>query len=231
LRWVPLPGGRGEATGAIAIGTAATSTSTTTIISIETPTGTSTVAKLARATNGSTIRNIVVMRLTVTVEQRIGSVAMRASSRAAELEIARVASGEPVAREELAELAVQEAREALAELAVQEAREALAELAVQEAREALAELAVQEAREALAELVVQVVVPELVLGHQRGLLAVALRTKSVTAVHRRGQVAALAVEDLAEVAETTREPAATEAAAAWEAAVTAVAAVVAVAVE
>jgi hypothetical protein len=76
-------------------------------------------------------------------------------------------------------------------------------------------------------------VPELVLGHQRGLLAVALRTKSVTAVHRRAQLAALAVEDLAEVAETTREPAATEAAAAWEAAVTAVAvaAVVAVAVE
>jgi hypothetical protein len=51
-------------------------------------------------------------------------------------------------------------------------------------------------------------------------------------VHRRGQVAALAVEDLAEGAEITREPAATEAAAAWEAAVTAVAATaVAVAVE
>jgi hypothetical protein len=88
-----------------------------------------------------------------------------------------------------------------------------------------------ELAQVVAELVVQVVVPELVLGHQRGLLAAALRTKSVTAVHRRGQVAALAVEDLAEVAETTREPAATEAAAAWEAAVTAVAAVVAVAVE
>jgi hypothetical protein len=203
------------------------------------------VAKLARATNGSTIRNIVGMRLTVTVEPRIGSVATRASSRAAELEIARVASGEPVAREELAELAVQEAREELGELAVQDAREVLGELvvqevrevlgelAVQEVREVLAELAVQDAREVLGELVVQEVVPELVLGHQRGLLAVALRTKSVTAVHRRAQLAALAVEDLAEVAETTREPAATEAAAAWEAAVTAVAvaAVVAVAVE
>jgi hypothetical protein len=48
--------------------------------------------------------------------------------------------------------------------------------------------------------------------------AVAPRTKSVTAVHRRGLVPLLGAEDLAVAAETTREPAATEAAGAWEAA-------------
>jgi hypothetical protein len=51
----------------------------------------------------------------------------------------------------------------------------------------------------------------------RAQVAVALRTKSVTAAHRRG-LPLLTVEDLAVVAETTREPAATEAARAWEAA-------------
>jgi hypothetical protein len=63
----------------------------------------------------------------------------------------------------------------------------------------------------------------------RAQVAVALRTKSVTAAHRRG-LPLLAVEDLAVVAETTREPAATEAARAWEAAdLVAVVAVAAVA--
>ena len=57
-------------------------------------------------------------------------------------------------------------------------------------------------------------------GHQRARLAVAPRTKSVTAAHRRGPVPLLeAGEDLAEaVAETTREPVAAEAAIAWGAA-------------
>ena len=68
-------------------------------------------------------------------------------------------------------------------------------------------------------------------GHQRARLAVAPRTKSVTAAHRRG-LPLRAAEDLAVVAETTREPAATGEVIAWAAAVTAVAvAAVAVAAE
>jgi hypothetical protein len=62
-----------------------------------------------------------------------------------------------------------------------------------------------------------VVVP--VQGHPRAKLAVlALRIKSVTAAHRRDLVPLLeAAEDLvAAVAETTREPAATEVVIAWE---------------
>ena len=113
---------------------------------------------------------------------------------------------------------------------------ALAELAALVAQEALAELAVPEA---LAGLVVQVVElelnrvegPELVQvavelarGQAAGVperdpVAVPLRTKSVIAAHHRDLVPLLAgAEDLAAaVAETTREPAATEAATAWEA--------------
>jgi hypothetical protein len=62
------------------------------------------------------------------------------------------------------------------------------------------------------------------LAHAR-VAARRLRTKSAIAVHRRGQVRVpKRVEDLAAVAaETTRGPAATEAAAAWVAAVTAAA--------
>jgi hypothetical protein len=63
---------------------------------------------------------------------------------------------------------------------------------------------------------------------ERDLVAVPVRdpvallpkTKSVTAAHHPGQVPRLAaVEDLAAAAETTHEPAATEAATAWAAAV------------
>jgi hypothetical protein len=46
-------------------------------------------------------------------------------------------------------------------------------------------------------------------------VAVALKTKSVTAAHRRG-LPLLAAEDLVAVAGTTREPAAAEAVIAWE---------------
>jgi hypothetical protein len=59
-----------------------------------------------------------------------------------------------------------------------------------------------------------VVAPELELVQ----VAVALRTKSVTTRPRRGRVAAPRVEDSAVVAETTREPVATEAVKAWAAA-------------
>jgi hypothetical protein len=47
-------------------------------------------------------------------------------------------------------------------------------------------------------------------------VVVALRTRSVTAAHRRGLVPVLTAEDLVAVAETTREPAAAEAVIAWE---------------
>jgi hypothetical protein len=68
-------------------------------------------------------------------------------------------------------------------------------------------------------------------GHRRARLVVALKTRSVTAAHRRGLVPRLAAEDLVVVVETTRDPAAPEAATAWAAAGTAVAAaVIAVAV-
>jgi len=67
-----------------------------------------------------------------------------------------------------------------------------------------------------AELELAPGVAEPVRGHPRARLAVALRTKSVTAAHRR-DLPLLAAEDLvAGAAETTREPAAAEAVIAWE---------------
>jgi hypothetical protein len=76
------------------------------------------------------------------------------------------------------------------------------------------------------ELEIVQVVAELETDHPRAQRAVLLRTKSVTAAHRRGLVPVLAAEDLAAAAaETTREPAATEAAGAWVAVVSAVGAV------
>ena len=58
----------------------------------------------------------------------------------------------------------------------------------------------------------------LVRDHLRARLALPVKTKSVTTAHRRGLVPLLAAEDLAAVAETTREPAAAEAVIAWAAA-------------
>jgi hypothetical protein len=66
-------------------------------------------------------------------------------------------------------------------------------------------------------------------GHPRARLVLPLGTKSVTAPHRPG-LPLLAAEDLAAAAETTREPAAAEAATAWEVADLAAVAVEAVAV-
>jgi len=74
----------------------------------------------------------------------------------------------------------------------------------------------------------------LVQGHRPAQLAVALRTKSVIAAHHLDQVPLLAVEEdlAAAVAETTRVPAAAEAAVAWEVAdIVAAEAAVAAAVE
>src|SRR6266436_9039077 len=74
LRWVPLLGALGAATGAIAIGTAATSTSITTIISIGTTIRTSIGVKLARATTGSTTRSTGEMLPMGTGKRRISLV-------------------------------------------------------------------------------------------------------------------------------------------------------------
>jgi len=171
-------------------------------------------------------------------ELRTSSAAMRVNSRAAVLAIAVA----PVVRAELAELAAQGAREALEELAVQVVQEALAEPAAQVVREALEELAAQVAvaqvlvpAVEVLELAQAVEVPELVpVGAVRVLVraaaelergqvpgvAVRLRTRSVIAARRPGQVPLLAgAEDLAVVVVATMHaPAATEAATAWEAA-------------
>ena len=261
MRWGPLPGALGGATGAIAIGMAATSTSTTTIISIRTTILIAT--SVAKAATGNTIRNTVGTLLTATEEQQTSSV-VRVP---AELAVV-VASGEPVVQGGLAELAERVVQVELAvwaalavpgdlvELAALAERVVQVELAARVVQEALAELVVQVA---LAELVVQVALAVLVVpavelelnrvvglelalvvvpvrdpvaeelelvpvgavparGHPHDLLAVPLGTKSVTALHHHGLAPVPAVEDLAAVAETTREPVAVEEVAAWAAA-------------
>jgi hypothetical protein len=137
----------------------------------------------------------------------------------AELEIAAV---QVIGQEALAELDVPVAQvelEALAGLEDQVVPAVRAALVVPENQVAPVGLAVQVAPVALAnrvalELVPVVAVPEQVLVQ----VAVALRTRSATAAHHRGQVPVLAAEDLAAAAETTREPAAAEAVRAWAAA-------------
>jgi hypothetical protein len=158
-----------------------------------------------------------------TGKQQISSVAMRVSSRAAELVIARVAPGEPVAQEAPGEPAAQEA------LAGPVAQEALAGPVAQEA---LAELAVLVAAELEIVLVAAVLVRDregAELPHAR---VVAAATASVTVAHLHGLQLLAAVEDLAAaVAEIMREPVATGEAVAWAVAVTAVAEAADVAVE
>jgi len=155
LRWGPPLGALGAAIGEIAIGTVATSTSTTTIILTGITTRTSTVVKLARATGGNTTRNTAEMRPMAIEEPRTSSVAMRGSSRAAELVVV-VAPEELVAPAGL-EPAAQVVREALVALAVQVV------LAARADQEALAELAVPVVQEAPAGLVAQVVLAVLVV--------------------------------------------------------------------
>ena len=156
----------------------------------------------------------------------------------AELVIARAAPGEPVVQEALAGLAAQVAREALAELVV---RVVPAGLAAQVAQEALAELVVRVAPVAPELVIGPAVGPQRVIGQEEAeqvlgpvaaerelvravaelglvLVAVLLRTKSVTAAHHRGLVPAPRVEDSAAAAETTRVPVAAEAATVWAAA-------------
>jgi hypothetical protein len=174
------------------------------------------------------------MHLTVIEELRTSSVAMRVSSRAAELAVA----GEPAVQ--VVELAAQAAQEALAVRAgpvVPEDPAVRAALAVPEDPVVPVALVVLENQvasvvpedPAVLENPVALAVPEnpvvpgpetaLGVGPERALvqLAVALKTKSVTTRPRRGLVAAPRVEDSAAVAETTREPVAAEAVRAWAA--------------
>jgi len=72
----------------------------------------------------------------------------------------------------------------------------------------------------LAQVVVELAPGRVEVARRLGPVAVALRTKSVTAAHRPDLVPLPAAEEdlAAAVAETTREPAATEAVIAWAAA-------------
>jgi hypothetical protein len=195
------------------------------------------VAKLARATTGSITRNIEEMRRMVIEEPRTSSVAMRVSSRAEELALV-VASGEPVVRAGLVALVVPVVRVASVvpeDPAVPVALAVLEDPAVRAALVVPEDPVVRVVPENPVVRVVQenpvaLAVPEnpavpgpetaLAAVPERGPVAVPLRTKSVTAPHPRGLVPLLAgAEDLAAAAETTRDPAATEAATAWVAAV------------
>ena len=188
MRWVPPLGVLGAAIGAIAIGTAATSTSTTIIISIRT-----TISTASKTVSSNTTHNTAEMLPMVTGEQQIGLVAMRVSSRVAVVLAVVVASEEQVVRVAPVVPAVQVAP------VVRVVRVA----PVVPENPVVPEL--ETAPVAALELVLVQV-------------AVALRTKSATAAHPHDRVVARRVEDLAAAAETTREPAAAEAAVAWEAA-------------
>jgi hypothetical protein len=177
------------------------------------------------------------MRHMAIEEQRTSSVAMRVSNRAVAEERAVVA--EPVVPVALVELAVQEARVALVALAepvAQVVREALAEPVAQVAVAQALVPAVAELERAPAvevperdpvveepELVQVAVVLELdpaAVVPELDPAAVPLKTKSVIgARHRDLAPLRAAEEDLAAGAETTRDPAATEAGTAWVAAV------------
>src|SRR5207237_436464 len=160
LHWALGP----EATGAIATGATATSTSTRIITSTETPTETSTAVKLARATGGSTTRNTGAMLPMATGKRRINSaVRVRLIALAAEPEHARVVAElehDPVA----------------AELVLQVVAELEHDPVVAE----------PELVRGAAQLELGQVGAVAVPGHQRARLAVAPKTKSVTAAHRRG---------------------------------------------
>src|SRR6266480_2822270 len=96
LRWVPPRGALGAVIGAIAIGTVATSTSTTTIISIRTTISTATSAARDKVI-GSTIRNTAEMLRMETGKQPI-SLAVRGLEIVPAVRVASVGPEEPVAR-------------------------------------------------------------------------------------------------------------------------------------
>ena len=231
MRSAPPPGVLGAVIGATAIGTmAATSTLTTTIILIKTTILTATSA--AKAATGSTTRSTEATLLMGTGKRRINS-AVRVRVELVELvvQVAPVALAVRVVLVGLADRVASVAlavRVALAELANPVA---WAELAVRVALElvpAVAKLALGPAavvpvpnQAAGLELVPAEVALGLVpVAAAAGLdqLGARRRTRSATAAHHHGQVPVPRVEDLRAAAETTREPAATEAAVAWEAA-------------
>src|SRR5262249_53492512 len=118
LHWVPPPGVLGVATGAIgaiALGTTATGTSITTIISIGTTTiqstGTLTAGKLAKATRGSTIRNTGEMHPMETGKRPLSTVARVADRMAhglvAERDLVQVVLARPLVIVPAAELGPQ----------------------------------------------------------------------------------------------------------------------------
>ena len=225
MRWVLLHGGLGVATGAIAIGTVATLRSTTIIITIRTTISTATSAARDRVI-GSTIRNTGEMHPMGTGKQRI-STAARLEAKAEggpvlELELVLVQAElehVPVAALELViDLVVVELGLPIG-LVVEPERAiglAVAGVVKPTVLVAAAELGLPIGPAVVPELeTAQVVAPELELVQ----VAVALRTRSVTAAHRPDLVPLLeAEEDLVAVAETTREPVAAEAAIAWAAA-------------
>jgi hypothetical protein len=223
LRWVPPLGALGAATGAIATGTAATSTSTTTIILTGTTTKTSTGAKLAKATDGNITRNIGEMRPTETGKQQISLAVRGLADRVAGSRVLVLERAPAAAKLEQGPAAVALERDpVVAELAPVQV------VAVPERDPAAAKLEQGPAAVALERdpVVAELAPVRVVVVPERDPVAVPLRSKSVIAPHRRGLVPVLKrVEDLAVAAETTREPAVTEAAAAWAGAVTVVAAV------
>src|SRR6184192_4156897 len=141
---------------------------------------------------------------TATGKRRISSAPMPASNLGAELAIARAAEPELETVLVAAEL---EHAQPVAELG-------LVQVQAEPERDLVVAVPVRGLVEAEPELAPGVAEP--VRGHPRARLAVALRTKSVTAAHRR-DLPLLAAEDLVGgAAETTREPAAAEAVIAWE---------------
>jgi len=197
---VPPPGALGAATGEIAIGTAEMSISTTIIISIVTTISIET--SVAKAATGSTTHNTGEMRLMPTGKRRInlagrGLAARVAGSRVLGLELVPVA-----------ELGLELDQVVAPELELVPVAPELELVPVAEPVLELVPVA------ALGLELVPVAEPVLELVP----VAVALRTKLEIAAHRRDLVPVLAVEDLVVVAETTREPAAIEAAVVWAAA-------------
>ena len=126
-------------------------------------------------------------RAALAVPEDLVGPAARAASVVPESPVVLVALGDPVVPENPVALAARE------------------DPAAQVVPESPAVLVVQEDPVAQENLVVQELAREAAQG----------RTRSATAAHHPGQVPVLRVEDLAVEAETTREPAAIEAAVAW----------------
>src|SRR5437870_3605075 len=184
LHWVLPHGALGVATGAIAIGTVATLRSTTIIITIRTTISTAMSAARDRVI-GSTIRNTGEMHPMGTDKQRI-STAARLEAKAEggpvpELELVLVLA-------ELEHVQVVAERELVPVVALELARGPVAveelELVQVAAELGLVQVAAElELVQVAAELELVQVEAEPVPGHPRAQLAVALRTKSVTAAH------------------------------------------------